>query len=286
MPMLALFTLAAALRLHDTTCEDEAHRLLFLHEDPNRNRITDVALVKERAIDFCAWKETTEMKYFCAYFGDFVEDAFSHRLQKTEVTVKNFCALVKDHAARMENEVYGVQALRLGETIGDNDCVTEVHEAMSPDGFVAKADLPDFWYLYCMHHHECTTVIPARTRDCTSSHVPHTSKNTCELLRSDAVELTRVKPQDTYSAENVCGWFTGFSAQQAQRLEAYAYVMYGEEAEHSLIPTKSQSDHALVWSRLSNGAQSHWIRDHSAHEVTWSFAAAMPALAVFATLLA
>jgi len=282
LPMfVSLFRLVVADR-----CTDEAHKLLFLHETPNRNQGTDVALVKERAIDYCAVKEPVDKKFFCSYFGDFVVDVFAHSVKHAEVTVASFCNAVEDHATRMTTQVDGVEALRLGEVIGDNDCVTDVHKAMSPDGFIAKADLPDFWYLYCIHHHNCESVIPARTRDCTESHTPVHSKKTCELLRADAVELTEVKPQDTYSAENVCGWFTGFSAEQAQRLEAYAYVMYGEEAEHSLIPEKSQSDHALVWSRLDNGAKSHWIRDHSAHAVTWSFATAVPALAVFATLLA
>ena len=102
-----------------------------------------------------------------------------------------------------------------------------------------------------------------------TSKVPALSKSTCELLRADVVELTEVKPMDSYDAQTLCDWFLGFAGVQAENLEAYEYVMYGI-AETSIIEPMSKSQHALKNTRLENAANAHWIRDHSAHPVTYS----------------
>lgn len=274
----ALLALVGAVK-HHAECVVEAEKLLFLHESPQRPHGTNAGSVPERAVDYCALKSSADQKYMCAYFGDFVKDAYSHVHKETPVSPASFCAIVEDHANRMGTQIEGVHALRLGEVVGDETCVTDVSAAMSPDDHVVKDALPDFWYLFCIHAHDCEHAIPSRTKWCKTNAIPHLSANTCELLREDAVTLTKVKPQDTYSAPNVCGWFTSFVGMQAARLEAYEYTLYGETSEPSLIPKPGQSDHALMESRLTNGANSHWIRDHSAHPVTWSAAGPVAILA-------
>lgn len=258
---------------HNAECMAEAEKLLFLHETPLRPHGTDAGRIVERAVDYCALKAEAEKKYFCSYFGDFVRDAYAHVHKDTPVTPATFCAIVEDHAHRMATQIEGVHALRLGEVVGDETCIADVSAAMSPDTTVSKDHLPDFWYLFCIHAHDCQHAIPSRTKWCNTNAVPRLSANTCELLRDDAVQLTVVQPQDAYSAPNVCGWFTGFVGHQAARLEAYEYAVYGETSDPSLIPVPGTPEHALMESRLTNGAKSHWIRDHSAHPVTHSLSA-------------
>jgi len=280
---VALVATALAARLH-TECMQEAEKLLFLHESPLRPHGTDAAIISERAVDYCALKSSADKKYYCSYFGEFVKDAFNHVHKDTPVTPATFCSIVQDHYHRMSTQIDGVHALRLGEVVGDETCVADVGHAMAPDTTVAQDHLPDFWYLFCIHAHDCEHAIPSRTKWCHTSDIPRLSANTCELLRDDVVTLTVVKPQDAYSAENVCGWFTGFVGAQAARVEAYEYALYGQVSDPSLIPKPGTPEHALMESRLTNGAKSHWIRDHSAHPVTYS--AAAPLVAAAALLVA
>jgi len=286
----ALVAAVWAARLQRTTadareaCLEEAHQLLFLHEAPLRPHGTDAGMVKERALDYCALKASADKKYFCSYFGEFVKDAYAHVSKNAPVTPATFCAITEDHAQRMATQIEGVQPLRLGEVVSDETCVADVGNAMSPDTSVTKDHVPDFWYLFCIHQHDCEHAIPARNKWCHTSHIPRLSAKTCELLREDAVDLITVKPQDAYSAENLCGWFTGFIGHQAARLEAYEYVVFGKTSDPSLIPVPGTPEHALMESRLTNGAKSHWIRDHSAHPVTYSHAAPLAvAAALFLT---
>lgn len=271
---------SASLVRQGPDCMAEAEKLLFLHETPLRPHGTDASIIVERSVDYCALKADAERKYFCSFFGDFVKDAYAHVNKDTPVTPATFCSILEDHAHRMTTQIEGVHALRLGEVVGDETCVAEVGAAMSPDTSVVKDHLADFWYLYCMHPHDCQHSIPSRNKACHTSAVPRLSANTCELLRGDAVTLTEAKPQDGYSAENICGWFTGFIGHQAARLEAYEYALFGQTSDPSLIPVPGTPDHALMESRLTNGAKSHWIRDHSAHPVTYSLSAPLAAAAV------
>jgi hypothetical protein len=254
---------------------EEAHKLLFLHEDPLRKNAgnpetTTASLVVERSTDYCALKEGAEKKYFCKYFALFVTDAFKFVHEDTPVTPASFCKLVEDHATRMLNEVEGVRLYRLNEVVNDTTCIADVTTAMEPDTAIAQEKVADFWYLFCIHYHDCQAVIPSRTKWCMTSKVPALSKSTCELLRSDVVELTEVKPMAAYDAKTLCDWFLGFAGVQAENLEAYEYVMYGIEADPSIIEPMSKSQHALKNTRLENAANAHWIRDHSAHPVTYS----------------
>merc|ERR1719261_1469130 len=113
---------------------------------------------------------------------------------------------------------------------------------MLPDTGIAQEKGADFWYLFCIHYHDC----------------------------EDVMQLTEVKPMDSYDAQTLCDWFLGFAGVQAENLEAYEYVMYGIVAETSIIEPMSKSQHALKNTRMENDANSHWIRDHSAHPVTYS----------------
>jgi hypothetical protein len=273
MKILALFALARA--GHHAECLEEAHKLLFLHEDPLRKNAgnpdtTTVSLIVERSTDYCGLKEPVEKKYFCKYFALFVADAFKFVHEDTPVTPASFCKLVEDHATRMMNEVEGVRLYRLNEVVNDTTCIADVDTAMAPDTAIAQEKVADFWYLFCIHYHDCEAVIPSRTKWCQTSKVPALSKSTCELLRADVVQLTEVKPMASYDAQTLCDWFLGFAGVQAENLEAYEYVMYGIVADPSIIEPMSKSQHALQNSRLENAANAHWIRDHSAHPVTYS----------------
>jgi len=280
MKFLALFALAYAAK-HMAECMDEAHKLLFLHEDPLRPKETTVSMLVERGTDFCALKEAADKKYFCKYFADFITTAFSQSHPEAVVTPAMFCKVAEDHASRMGTELealagwdltkLGAGDVKHGEEAWEETCVKPVAAAMAPDAAVAKDKVADFWYLFCIHYHDCETAVPARTKWCHQSHAPAISAKTCELLRDDVVDLTRVKPQDSYTAENLCSWFLGFAGQEALSLEAYEYVLYDISRNESLIPEPGKPEHALTWSRLTNGANSHWIRDHSAHPVTHSF---------------
>jgi hypothetical protein len=274
MKILALL-IALARAGHHAECLEEAHNLLFLHEDPLRKNagnpdVNTAGIIVERSTDYCALKEGADKKYFCKYFALFVADAFKFVHEDTPVTPASFCKLVEDHANRMLNEVEGVRLYRLNEVVNDTTCIADVDAAMSPDTAIAQDKVADFWYLFCIHYHDCEAVIPSRTKWCMTSKVPALSKSTCELLRADVVELTEVKPMAAYDAKTLCDWFLGFAGVQAENLEAYEYVMYGIVADPSIIEPMSQSQHALQNSRLENGANAHWIRDHSAHPVTYS----------------
>jgi hypothetical protein len=278
MKFLALFALADAFKRH-AECMEEAHKLLFLHEDPLRPKDTTVSMLVERGTDYCALKESADKKYFCKYFADFITTAFAQSHPDAKVTAASFCKTAEDHAGRMGTELEALAGWDLtelgfgeaGEEAWEEACVNPVKAAMAPDASVAKDKVADFWYLFCIHYHDCETAIPSRTKWCHSSHAPVISAKTCELLRADVVDLTVVKPQDSYTAENLCSWFLGFAGQEAFSLEAYEYVMYDISANKSLIPVPGKPEHALTWSRLTNGANGNWIRDHSAHPVTHSF---------------
>lgn len=270
----------------EQSCQDKAHRLLFLDDHPEA-RTTVVSRTPERALDYCGLKPEADKKYMCKYFKQFVKDALVDEKQDAKVTTKSFCKLTEAHAGQVEAQVqmFGV----LSHYWGMNDtakkepfhgaCVADVNKAIQPEAQVAKDKAADDLYLFCMNYQECSHHTMAHDQDCRVSYRnPATGKHLCELLRTDVVKLTVEQPQDSYEPEQVCDWLVGFTHRQAMQNEAYRYVMHGEETSPSLIPTVSPADEALLLSSLANGARAHWIRDHAAHNVRRASAALAAAL--------
>jgi hypothetical protein len=225
----------------------------------------------EKAVDFCAVdKAVGDKTYVCPHFKEAVTAAFKDVDPSEGIDYKRFCEITEEYmlemrgAARVPNIGAGPMTnFKISET-----CEMAVTGALAPKKDCSVDEVPDFWYSMCFNQ-DCAHFLPSRTRWCSINRAPTHSHKVCDGVRKFAKDestlLMKLAGKEAVSPEKICSIYGEFVTETGIDIEAYEAVMLGDSVKY--VPVPDAAVRALLGSRLTNQAGSHYLRDNEGSPV-------------------
>merc|ERR1719473_1938783 len=229
--------------------------------------------VIEKSQDYCALRYTAENSYVCPKFKNFVQNSMEDEGVDRSKPLKpaQVCYLTEYHLHELRVQTMNVPNLAVDnatlEEFGvHEDCKPAVAKEIKPEEALAKDKVPDFWYQFCLSQ-DCAHYLPSRHRWCSlnKSPTPQHSNQLCLLVRTYAQSSLSSFENSKLGPDDICAMYLGFVDESLHNAEAYEYVTRDGSKANMVEPNNPGK--ALLHSQLVNTAESHHIRDNSAHPV-------------------